>query len=162
MNALKKFNTVSIDKLLAPSLPPSVCPIEGPICPIEGEFIGYKKCMVVKEGEILFVIVTLKIPADALRVSPFRNVHIGILIDYFETERSRKCRCSYAKVIKIESFDGKKQYQSAVSLFANNKLTYKVGEYVCADEFDDDITEECSHGIHFFMTRKEAEEYMCY
>ena len=34
---------------------------------------------------------------------------------------------------------------------------YEVGKEVVADSFDDDRWNECSHGIHFFITRNEAE-----
>jgi hypothetical protein len=36
---------------------------------------------------------------------------------------------------------------------------YKAGVVVHPDKYDDDIRVECTHGIHFFITRKEAEEY---
>jgi hypothetical protein len=39
------------------------------------------------------------------------------------------------------------------------KLLYKTGEWITPDSFDPNIMEECSHGIHFFMTRIEAENY---
>ena len=48
-------------------------------CPVEGSFVGYKKCM-------YDVIVTLKITEDALRSSATGD----------------KCRCSKAEVINIE------------------------------------------------------------
>ena len=42
----------------------------------------------------------------------------------------------------------------------NHTLTcYKVGEMVEADSWDDNRWNECSHGIHFFINRQEAEEY---
>ena len=36
---------------------------------------------------------------------------------------------------------------------------YKVGEIVEVDNFDKDRWNECSPGIHFFMTRDEAVRY---
>jgi hypothetical protein len=39
------------------------------------------------------------------------------------------------------------------------KLEYKEGEVVYADAFNDDIRVDCTSGIHFFMTKKEAEEW---
>jgi hypothetical protein len=36
---------------------------------------------------------------------------------------------------------------------------YQVGATVYPDSWDEDRWNECSHGIHFFITRKEAEEY---
>lgn len=38
-------------------------------------------------------------------------------------------------------------------------FVYEVGKEVVPDLFDEDRWKECSHGIHFFITRKEAENY---
>ena len=96
----------------------------------DGEIIGWKK---VKER-----IVKLLIPSDAKRCHA-----IG----------SRKCRAEFAKVLEIS--DG-------LTELLNNEWVeclYKVGEIVTPDSYDPDITVECSHGINFFISRIEAEEY---
>ena len=80
------------------------------------------------------VICIVEIPAEAKRTSSL----VG-----------RKCRAEFVKVLEGEG----------VSHTADSKLEYRVGEIVRADSFDDDIRIECTHGIHFFITRKEAEEY---
>ncbi len=36
---------------------------------------------------------------------------------------------------------------------------YEEGKEVRADSYDDDWRVECSHGIHWFLTRKEAEDW---
>ena len=36
---------------------------------------------------------------------------------------------------------------------------YKVGEMVYPDRFDDNRWDECSNGIHFFITKQEAIDY---
>ena len=36
---------------------------------------------------------------------------------------------------------------------------YRVNETVVADSYDDNPLIECTHGIHFFLTREEAEAY---
>ena len=36
---------------------------------------------------------------------------------------------------------------------------YRVGETVRPDSYDDNPLVECTHGIHWFATRAEAEEY---
>jgi hypothetical protein len=38
-------------------------------------------------------------------------------------------------------------------------LVYTVGEIALPDKYDDDIRVECSSGIHFFITEKEAREF---
>jgi hypothetical protein len=61
----------------------------------------------------------------------------------------RKCRAEYAIVLEG---NGKSSYDSA--------FRYKVGERVEPKEkFNADIREECTSGIHFFITRAEAEAY---
>ena len=100
------------------------------ICPSEGSFIGWKK---LKGGKIARLI----IPSDAYRMNA-----IG----------SRKCRASKVFVDKI--FDALEGYDIHTGI-----LLYKVGCEVVPDEFNNDVFIECSHGIHFFLTRKEAEEY---
>ena len=38
-------------------------------------------------------------------------------------------------------------------------VTYKVGEIVYPDSFDEDRWNECSHGIHFFVNKQDAINY---
>jgi len=37
---------------------------------------------------------------------------------------------------------------------------YEKGKVIVPDKYCDDIRIECSNGIHFFMTRKEAVEFL--
>lgn len=74
----------------------------------------------------------------------------------FQSENHSKCRTDKAKVLKIESIDGTQQYQEGVSQYDKNFI-YKVGETVSA-QYDENIV-ECSRGIHFFLSRKGAENY---
>jgi len=64
---------------------------------------------------------------------------------------TRKCRAEYAKVISI---GGKKKGK-----FAHRGCVYECGKVVYPDSFDDDRWNECSHGIHFFLSREEAENW---
>ena len=102
-------------------------------CPEEGEFIAWKK--------VKGCIVKLLIPAAAQRSSA----------------TSRKCRASKAHVLAIYDKDGN-EIESVVS-DNYETTTYTVGEDVLPDSWDDDRWNECSHGIHFFITRREAELY---
>ena len=104
-------------------------------CPETGSFVGWKKCCEEK-------IVKLEILEDAKRSSAF----------------GRKCRCSKAKVIDIESFDGNNHFREAHSSF-DTEFVYKIGEIVEVADFDEDRTNECAAGIHFFITRQEAVDY---
>ena len=59
----------------------------------------------------------------------------------------RKCRAEFAIVLEGE---GKGLHNGHI---------YKVGETVKPDKFDDNPLVECSNGIHFFITKQEAEDY---
>ena len=104
-------------------------------CPEEGAFIGWKK--------VKGYIVKLRIPEDAKRSSA----------------TSRKCRCSHAEVLEIQNRDGSKADIDSVTNEQHAETTYTVGETVYADSWDEDRWNECSHGIHFFITRDEAVNY---
>ena len=106
------------------------------VCPEKGSFIGYKKC----RGSL---IVELEIPEDALRSSA----------------TTRKCRCSKAKVLSITSLDGSKPECTEATSKRDPSFVYKVGEFVEVPDFDTNRFNECSTGIHFFVTREEAEKY---
>ena len=105
-------------------------------CPEEGSFIGFKKCL-------NNLIVKLEIPADALRCSA----------------TGRKCRCSKAKVLSITNIDGSDANTDAVASIYDKAFVYKVGETVEVSNFNTDRWDECSAGIHFFITRQEAVNY---
>ena len=60
----------------------------------------------------------------------------------------RKCRAEF--VIVLEGY--------GVSIH-DQETTYAPGLKVIPDKYDDDIRVECTSGIHFFMTKREAEEY---
>ncbi|MBU9446900.1 pentapeptide repeat-containing protein [Burkholderia multivorans] len=100
------------------------------IIPEEGAFVGWKK---LKNG----VIAKLEIPADAKRTS---------------TPIGRKNRAEFVRVLELfGAEEGLSQHDS--------KTVYRVGEIVRPDSYNDDIRLECTNGIHFFVTRAEAEAY---
>ena len=105
-------------------------------CPEEGEFIGFKKA---RGGYI----VKLKITEDAKRCSA----------------TGRKCRCSKAMVLSITEVDGTDDGTKEVASGRDPDFVYKVGEIVEVSDFCEDRWDECSEGIHFFITRQEAEDY---
>jgi len=61
----------------------------------------------------------------------------------------RKCRAEYVEVLEMIGKDG--------TGIRDSSIEYLPGETVRPDEYNDDIRIECSHGIHFFLTREEAE-----
>ena len=99
---------------------------------------GLEQQYILPEGDIMGYkkladgsIAVLRIPASAKRVNAYG---------------SRKCRAEYALVV------------SGTGNAKHNGAAYAPG-WIYPDKYDPDPRVECSHGIHFFITRKEAEEY---
>lgn len=65
---------------------------------------------------------------------------------------SRKCRCSEAKVLEVIGEEEGISKKDA-------SFVYRVGETLTIADFDEDRWNECSTGIHFFITKAEAEQY---
>lgn len=98
----------------------------------EGTLIAWGK----KAGKL----VKYEIPAEAKRTASLM---------------SRKCRVEYALVLEIEDAT-----EVTVKRAPFPPLTYRVGEIAYPDSYDPDPAVDCSHGIHVFMTREEAEEWI--
>jgi hypothetical protein len=96
----------------------------------DGQLIGWKKCA-------SNVIVKLQIPAEAKRSHAF----------------GRKCRAEFADVLEVIGGE--------VGITDNHgpRTEYRVGRRVTPDSFDDKWMDECSNGIHFYITRLEAENH---
>ena len=105
------------------------------IIPDAGPIIGWKKCRDER-------IVQLRIPAKAKR----------------SHASGRKCRSDRARVLAIFNSDGTPATE-AVSLRDLN-FRYVVGETVVPQvPFDDNPWNECASGIHWYITRLEAEAH---
>lgn len=137
---------INMAKLPDPEAMNSICPL---VCPEEGAFIGWKKADVMMSDEagfprIISVIVKLQILAHAKRSSA----------------TSRKCRCNEAKVLDIQSLDGKSLPKGIIANSRHDPtFTYTVGQKIWVEDFDNNRWNECSTGIHFFITRQEAVDY---
>ncbi|MDD4730071.1 MAG: pentapeptide repeat-containing protein [Dysgonamonadaceae bacterium] len=106
-----------------------------PQCPSEGSFVAWKKA-----GNM---IVKLLVTEDAKRSSA----------------TTLKCRCSKARVLRIENIDGSESELQEVASSYDDEFIYHVGETVEVDDFDDNRWNECSTGIHFFIAREMAVKY---
>jgi hypothetical protein len=104
------------------------------IIPEQGSFIAWKKCK--------NAIAMIEIPNEAKRTSNIKN---------------RKCRAEFIRVIGMWDLEGN-QILKAFGMRDSN-LIYETGAIVKPDSYDDDFKEDCSHGIHFFVTKQEAIEY---
>jgi uncharacterized protein DUF5758/pentapeptide repeat protein len=100
----------------------------------DGNIVGWKKC---NEG-----IVKLLIPAKAKR----------------SNATGRKCRAEFAKDVAHFTFDGKRTKKIFTSLH-NSDFVYEVGKMIKPEAWDENRWEECSSGIHFYITRYEAEKH---
>ena len=101
----------------------------------EGSLIGWKK---LRGG----IIAKLRIPEDAKRSHAF----------------GRKCRAEFAEVLELLNSDGSKA-GAGISQH-DSSFVYRVGDTVrpmCP--FSENWVEECESGIHFFITKLEAENY---
>ena len=94
-------------------------------------------------GVIFNIIVKLLIPEDAKRLSA----------------TGRKCRCNKATVLELQMMDGSKAMAEKAISKHDNEFTYSSGETKEIEDFDENRWNECSTGIHFFITRQEAVEY---
>lgn len=108
-------------------------------CPEKGSFTAFKKAKLYNDNNC---IVELQVPADALRSSA----------------TTRKCRVSKAKVVAVYTMDGKSIKQNAYSI-QTRSFVYKIGKIVEVKNFDKNRWNECSTGIHCFITKREAEQY---
>ena len=106
-------------------------------CPEKGSFIGFKKVR-------NYLIVELEITRDALRSSA----------------TGRKCRCSKAKVLSITNIDGTESNTNSARSLWDPDFVYTVGETIEVPNFDTDRWNECAPGIHFFITRQEAVDFI--
>ena len=103
------------------------------IIPEQGSFEAWKKLADNCIAKIL-------IPANAKRTCNLKN---------------RKCRAEYVKTLAIWDRDGKKVSEGFNGTY-DKKIKYIVGKITKADEFDGSVFKDCSHGIHFFLTKQEA------
>ena len=96
-----------------------------------GDIIGWKSCADK-------VLVKLLIPADAKR----------------SNSAGRKCRAEFADILEV--IGGDVGYSKIPA--GGERLEYRKGQRVtCVQPFDECRWNECSSGIHFYITREEAE-----
>ena len=107
-------------------------------CPEKGGFTAWKKVAY----NYNYYLIKLEIPTDARRSSATSN----------------KCRCDKALVLDIENLRTGEHPNEVVN-YNYRTCVYEVGKMVYPDSFDENRWHVCSHGIHFFMKKKDAIEY---
>ena len=111
----------------------NIPPLPWTIIVPEGDLIVYKK--VFSSQNKIPLIIKLLIPKEAKR----------------SNATTRKCRAEYAKVLECPEV-----------CFSGNDLSFKYeqGKIVRPTKpFDENRWNDCAPGIHFFLTREEAEKY---
>ena len=109
-------------------------------CPSDGAFVGWKKVKSLSSAYL----VKLEIPEDARRCSA----------------TTQKCRCDKAKVLDIIEIGNEDRHINKITNTSHIELLYKVGTMVYPDSFDENRWNECSHGIHFFINKQDAINYV--
>jgi hypothetical protein len=111
------------------------------ICPEVGSFHAFKK---VKDRNDNRFVIELLVSKHSKRLNAYG---------------SRKCRCERAKVLRVLPAKNRlKPVGTNLLSIHTHAFIYKVGEWVEA-KLDENRNVECAGGIHFFLTRQEAEEY---
>lgn len=108
------------------------------------------------------VLLTLYIPANAARVRPFT--------DGLRSLRARKCRASSVIVRKVELIDSLlgHELKDLVAIYSDyfhsregERFYFHVGKRVkCREPFDLSPLKSCSSGIHFFLEKRLAQEWL--
>ena len=106
-------------------------------CPQKGSFTAFKK---VGGG----LIAEIAVPKDAKRSSAGGS----------------ECRCDKAKVVALYNPDGSKSDVALAKSKYDETFVYEVGKTAKIKDFDDNRWNECSTGIHFFMSFEEARDYV--
>ena len=104
-----------------------------------GTLTVYKKA----KCRSLNVLLTLEIPAEAKR----------------SNASGRKCRAEYAILRAIEGIGFEYTDGQITSTYDSGFVYPAIGESITPNGWDDNRWNECSKGIHFFITRYEAEHY---
>ena len=86
-------------------------------------------------------IAKIEVPAEAKRTACLIN---------------RKCRAEFVRTLEI-IIDGERADTAPGRHDAS--VVYRVGEITRPDSYDDNPAVDCTHGIHFFLTRAEAEKW---
>lgn len=109
------------------------------ILPDEGDVVGWKRAVA---GDGSRRIVKLLVRSGTPR----------------SNATGRKCRCERATVLDVQDACGRSVGGVAHSMH-DRDFAYEVGQEVSVPDFDPDRWNECSAGIHFFITRAEALAY---
>lgn len=102
----------------------------------------------VAESEGKRVIVTLEIPEDA--ITNMKRIDVMDI-------NSAKHRTNKAKVLSIEDKDGNTYLEAKSYIYRIRKLTYTVGDIIHVKNYDDNLDNVCSTGIHYFLSKEVAE-----
>ena len=112
-------------------------------CPETGSYVAYKKASSKQHVLTDFCIIKLLIPEDAKRSSSI----------------SSKCRASKAVVLDIFDISDESKHLDTAYSIHNADFVYHVNDTVEVKHFEENRWEECTTGIHHFLTKQEAIDY---
>ena len=111
--------------------------------PSSGSFIAWKKALIKEFYESKEIIIKLNIPEDAKRCSA-----------------NHKCRANKVEVLGFETLDGEKLPDTTIAhSFWDSLFKYHTGT-IEVSNFNDNPQVECGGGIHFFLHRDDAVNYV--
>lgn len=111
------------------------------VCDIKLPITVYKKVITVDGGD---AITELLVPKNAMIIKPY--------------DGGGKYRCNVVEVLSIRSIKGSRYFDRGHSI-RNSSFVYEIGKRKRVFLMDRNPFFVCGRGIHFFLTRKEAEEY---
>jgi hypothetical protein len=93
-------------------------------------------------------------PAAQGDVVGWKKCRGGVVIELLIPKEARRSRATGAKhraEFALALGDGVSCYDAAFS--------YRAGHWVIPDSWDDDWQNECGHGVHYFLSREQAEAF---
>jgi hypothetical protein len=99
---------------------------------------------------------TLEIPVDATVIKP-------LSMDYLGKSLNHRTKLRTDRAI-LKSVEGGSMFSEMIGCDCHsthdNNYKYNIGhEHKPEKPFDNDITRDCTSGIHFFLSKKEAKKY---
>lgn len=114
--------------------------------PSHGSFIAWKRATLDPEGKHYdnAVIVKLRIPEDAKRISIMNG----------------ECKASKVEVLEVQTVEGEVLPEAVAISMKDGRTEYKAGTVIEVDDFVDDMFNEHTPGIFFYLDRLQAVRYL--
>ena len=115
--------------------------------------VGFKKVECKNGGLPITVIAKVEIPAGAIVIKPAIQPSTVI-------PPNRKIRTNKLKVIAFYDINGGLlSGDGTYYSIHDKKFAYVKGKTLVPDSFDTDLEQECTNGLHLFLTEEDAKKY---